>query len=36
MIQIMGCAEASIKLNLINFLNNVPMAVKLVELTPQG
>ena len=36
MIQIMVCAQTSIKLNLIIFLIDVPLAVKLVELMLQG
>ena len=35
-IQIIGCAQASTKLNLIIFLIDVPMAMKLVELMLQG
>lgn len=36
MIQIMGCAQASIMLNLIILLIHVPMVVKLVELMLHG
>ena len=36
MIQIMGCAPASIKLNVIVFRIDVRIAVKLVELMLQG